>query len=159
MLFSNCLFRESMVDQLQNMSHEFNLPQVPLLFRLGPAVDLTARAMAFSPAHFPASSFTGEAQGVWEAEIITGPLLPFRENTESEVQNWHLRELLSVNTSPVRSALPSFTYCMWKTSQSHRAGRWWSWYVVLHLSGPPDSCLFRVHPLWWKKTRTHTNLI
>lgn len=101
-----------MVDQLQNMSHEFNPPQVPLLLRLGPAVDLTARAMAFSPAHFPASSFTGEAQGMGGAEIITGPLLPFRENAESEAQNWHLRDFLSVNTSPVRSALSSFTYCM-----------------------------------------------
>ena len=47
-----------------------------------------------------------------------------------------------MNTSPVRSALSSFPYSMWKTSQSNRASRWWSWYVVLYLSGPPDSCLF-----------------
>lgn len=85
MLFSNCLFSESMVDQLQNVSRELNPPQVPLLLRLGPATDLIAQAMAFFPAHFPASSFTGEAQGVTGAEIITGPLLSFRENTESEV--------------------------------------------------------------------------
>ena len=61
-----------MVDQLQNMSHELNPPQVPLLLRLGPAMDLTAQAMAFFPAHFPASSFTGETQVLTKQEILLG---------------------------------------------------------------------------------------
>lgn len=84
------------------------------------------------PCPHPCILFYWGGGGDDRAGTIPGP--PFREKAEREAQNWHLLGVLSVNTSPVRSALTSFSYCTWKTSWSHRAGRWWSRKLVCGLA-------------------------